>query len=232
MSSYIGHDRAIILDQPGLVDLYRLSLSEGDEIRFVNDSRSDGHVSFNGETYNCVPITASGFVWGPLSHRNLPRLTLPTTAGNFQLSENSDKLIGAICKRIITLQTELDAPVGTGGGSCFAPESWEVLRIIRMDSYTAELELGPPALLLGSHLPNHQILRDICQHRYRIWDSEAGKFDYSLATCPYQSDSYFDDAGKSTNDPAADSCSRHLHSGCRKRFTSSLPFFGFPGAAS
>ena len=52
-------------------------------------------------------------------------------------------------------------------------------------------------------------------------------FDYSAATCPYRFGQYFDEAGKSTNDPAADACSRRLHSGCRKRFSRNLPFLGF-----
>lgn len=231
MAAYLDKKTAMRLEQPGLVDLYELKLARTGTLRFANDSRSDGKISFNKLAYECRPIKATGFAWGPLQDKGLPRLHLPSAAGDFTKVERSDQLIGAELRRIITLQTELDAPIGTGGGSCFAPESWEVLRIIRMDAYSLELELGPPSALLGSQLPNHQIFRDICQHRYRIWNAASNSFDYSLATCSYQGASYFDEAGKPTVNPAADVCSRRLHSGCRKRFVGSLPFFGFPGAA-
>ena len=229
--SYISQSKARLLDQTGFVELFELDFRNGEHLKLVNEARSDQTVSFDGSDYKSCPVRATGFRWGPLSDQQLPRLFLPVRIGSLSIPTNADMLIGAGLRRIVTLQTELDPPDGQGGGSCFAPESWEVLRIIRMDSVQCSLELGPPAQLLGAEIPRYGILRDICQHSYRVWDQKKARFDYSLASCPYQGTNYFNGAGEPVKKAAEDSCSRRLESGCKKRFSGALPFFGFPGAA-
>ena len=212
----------------GLVTLFRIELP-GTILRCLAGRGRGGAVEFGGESYTAFPVAAKGFAWnadGPPAH---PQLELSNLSRMFDGLVDSDGLRGREVRRIITLADQLDAPHGSGGGACFPPERWVIDRVARLDNRVLRLELAAEASLENRRFPERVMLRDMCQHRYRRWDPVTRRFDYSAATCPYVSHSYFTAEGRVTYRPAEDSCSLTLGEGCRKRFSGPLPFVGFPG---
>ncbi|MGC6411279.1 MAG: hypothetical protein ACON4F_00450 [Candidatus Puniceispirillaceae bacterium] len=140
-----------------------------------------------------------------------------------------DQIRFSTLTRFLSFASELDSPHGTGGGSCFAPESWQVAQIAELDEAQMILELVPTLDLDRRVLPARRIMRDLCQHQYRRWDAANGAFDYEGVSCPYRGTDYFNAKGAEVQSAAEDSCSQQLASGCKKRFNGVLPFLGFPG---
>lgn len=214
-------------DNVTLVHLYTLHMPIGTKLRFTSDS--DKPISFGGKSYNVLPISVDGFAWNDRGAPTRPSLSIANTNGLFTGQLDHPDLIGQRVVRIVTFLDECDAPAGQGGGASFSPECWKVDRLARLDADTAIFDLVPEADLEQKSLPSRVMLRDLCQHRYRVWDKKLNRFDYSAATCPYVGTTSFDQSGKAVTDHALDSCSLELSSGCKKRFTGVLPFLGFPG---
>lgn len=219
-----SHDGAL----PGLVTLFTIDMGDA-VLRFLGGRASGGQVGFGGQVYAAFPVAAKGFAWsaeGPPAH---PQIELSNLARLFDGSLADDRLRGRAVRRILTLADQLDPPHGQGGASCFPPEQWVIERVARIDNRVLRLELAAAASLENRRFPERVMLRDMCQHRYRRWDSEARRFDYSRATCPYTEQRCFTATGKPTHAPEEDACSLRLSTGCRRRFGGALPFVGFPG---
>ena len=214
----------------GLVTLF--TIDTGDAVlRLLGGRASGGQVAFGGQGYAAFPVAAKGFAWsaeGPPAH---PQIELSNLARLFDGAVTGDRLRGRSVRRILTLADQLDPPHGKGGASCFPPEQWVIERVVRLDNRVLRLELAAEASLENRRFPERVMLRDMCQHRYRRWDSEAGRFDYSRATCPYTAARGFTATGAATLSPEEDVCSLRLSTGCRVRFSGTLPFVGFPGLA-
>ena len=212
----------------GLVTLFTIDMGHS-MLRFLAGQAGGGAVRFGGDSYAAFPMAAKGFAWtaeGPPAH---PQIELSNLSRLFDGAVADDGLRGRAVRRIITLADQLDAPHGTGGGSCFPPERWIIEQVVRLDRQLLRLELAAEASLENRRFPERVMLRDLCQHRYRRWDAVRRRFDYTGATCPYVGDRYFTSAGAATADPAQDSCALSLQDGCKTRFTGALPFVGFPG---
>jgi lambda family phage minor tail protein L len=214
-------------DHLTLVHLYALTLPSGRQLRFTNDA--DIPVSFGGETYQILSVSASGFAWNDRGVPARPSLTLVNDNGLFTPQLDNPDLIGQRLVRLVTFAEECDAPLGSGGGSSFAPECWKIDRLARLDADEAVFDLVPEADLEQKSLPPRVMLRDLCQHRYRVWDESLQRFDYSNVTCPYVGTRTFDGSGNPVTNGADDVCSLNLDTGCKKRFSDVLPFLGFPG---
>lgn len=210
-----------------LIHLYEIERSGGAVLRLTGDA--DTNIGFGGEAYTAVPLEAKGFAWTSKTSPGHPVLTLTHAQGLFGVSLDHGGMQGARVTRIVTFSSECDPPLGEGGGAAFTPECWRVERMSRLDGHQVTLDLQPEARMDGLALPSRVMLGDLCQHRYRLWDVEKGRFDYSHATCPYTASSCFDDQGNPVENPAQDQCSLRLENGCRKRFSGQLPFLGFPG---
>ena len=214
---------------PGkLVHLFEIDIKPV-PFRFIAEAVRDGMVRFANAEYRSFPIMASGFAWSAEGPPARPILEVSNVTGLFNDAVTRDQLRGIAVRRIMTLTSELDPPHGEGGGNCFPVERWVIDRIARLEHSVMRLELCAEASLEGKQFPQRVMLRDLCQHIYRRWDSSKAAFDYAGVTCPYQGDRYFTADGDETADPAKDECSLHLMSGCRKRFSFNLPFLGFPG---
>ena len=212
----------------GLVTLFSIDLG-GETLRCLGGQVAGGQVGFGGAAYAAIPIAAKGFAWsaeGPPAH---PQIELSNLARLFDPAVAVDRLRGLAVRRILTLADQLDPPHGGGGGGCFPPEQWVIERVARLDDRTLRLELAAEASLEKRRFPERVMLRDMCQQRYRRWDSARNSFDYADATCPYVGTRYFDEEGRRVAEPSGDRCSLRLGSGCRKRFDGLLPFIGFPG---
>ena len=214
----------------GLIYLYEVIIGTREVLRLT--TAPTGPISFEGHAYHSHPIEIEGLGWQPgqLSHHPQLRLSLIDLPAATSVLE--DASAGGSVTRLITFDTECDAPIGEGHGGCFPPETWQIDRLSHLDGEQVQFALAPIADLADATLPNRIIMRDICSHRYRQWDAETKRFSYQDATCPYAGPSYFDVTGAPTTDPASDICSLRLSTGCRKRFHHDLPFMGFPGLAS
>lgn len=214
---------------PGkLVHLFEIGI-QPTPFRFIAEAVSGGMVRFADAEYRSFPIMASGFAWsaeGPPAH---PILEVSNVSGLFNGAVTHDQLRGIAVRRIMTLTSELDPPHGNGGGNCFPVERWVIDRIARLERTVMRVELCAEASLEGKQFPQRVMLRDLCQHIYRRWDTSKAAFDYTGVTCPYKDAKYYTAEGAATTNPAKDECSLHLMSGCRKRFLFNLPFLGFPG---
>jgi len=214
--------------RPGLVTLFTIDMGDS-MLRLLGGPASGGQVGFGGQGYAAFPVAAKGFAWsaeGPPAH---PQIELSNLARLFDGAVIDDRLRGRTVRRILTLADQLDPPHGQGGASCFPPEQWTIERVARLDNRVLRLELAAEASLESRRFPERVMLRDMCQHRYRRWDSEAGRFDYSHATCPYTGSRCFTATGQATLAREEDVCSLRLSTGCRRRFDGTLPFVGFPG---
>lgn len=210
-----------------LIHLFEIDRPGCAMLRITGDD--DVPIRFGGVEYLPAPLEASGFSWNSKPGVTQPSLTLTHPRGLFGSSLDDGGIQGAKVTRIVTFSSECDPPLGQGGGAGFTPECWQVDRITRLDGDQVSLELQPQAQIDGMVLPARVMLGDLCQHRYRIWDAEQNKFDYTHATCPYTEAAGFDDRGKPVTDRSRDQCSLRLTTGCRKRFSGVLPFLGFPG---
>ena len=214
-------------DSITLIHLFSIDLPNNKTMRFTGDA--DHPIQFSGEIYASLPVDSSGFAWNDKGAPVRPNLSIAYHDGGFDVGGNTASLIGRRLTRIATFIEECDPPHGDGGGSCFTPECWKIDRLTRLDGEKAVFGLVAEADLAGQSLPSRVMLRDLCQHRYRVWDETRKRFDYSQATCPYIGHETFDGDGKPVSLPQDDRCSLTLEKGCKKRFQKNLPFLGFPG---
>ena len=214
---------------PSLLELFILTSSSGAIFRIVSSASADGAVSFHGESYDAVAISLQGLQFSSDGRLPRPVLTISATDPLLWAEARGNRMRGGTVDRITTFVTELDPPLGQGGNAQFETEKWAIERMLQMDETQIKLQLAPAVCLDSCQLPSVMMLRDICQHHYRVWDADAAQFDYSRATCPYTGTDYFNEQGLADTDPAHDVCSLRLGSGCKKRFSDTLPFFGFPG---
>lgn len=213
-----------------LIYLYELNLPSGDVLRITGQGETS--IGFGGKSYAVMPVEASGFSWNGQGMPVTPTLEIDNSQSVFTSISGNSAIIGAELVRIVTLQDQCDPPHGDGGGNSFTPEAWVIERLVRLDRNSAVFELAPGANLDNRLLPQRVMLRDLCQHRYRTWNQAKGKFDYRQATCPYVGSATFDAEGNSVSENKDDECSLRLESGCKKRFTGTFPFLGFPGLGS
>jgi len=184
-------------------------------------------VVWQGQTYQYIPVEASGFELRADGPRPRPALRVGDVFGvlasNLRLF---DDLAGARLTRKRTHVRYLDAVNFPGGVNASADptaqypdELWIFDRVTSRDGEHVAWELVSPLDLEDVMLPARQVRNAICGSVYR--SSECGYAGGPVATV--------DDVA--TADPALDDCSRRV-SGCKLRFgaTAELPIDFFPGA--
>jgi phage-related protein len=99
----------------------------------------------------------------------------------------------------------------------FPREIYFVDRKSTENNQLVEFELASSLDLAGVLAPKRQTIANICQWRYRRYNSETNTFDYTKVDCPYNKDLYFKADGTPTANPAEDVCDKRLTS-CKLRF--------------
>lgn len=198
---------------------------------YLKGLRLNRTMVFDGNEYVPIEIEVSGFEWdGQGSALPTPKLLI-SNKHKILLSSviTLNDLKGASFSRTRTFRKHLDDGSSPDAAMVFPREVYRINRKSAQNKIFMEFELAASIDQEGVSIPANQCLRDTCLHRYRVFNPTSGTFDYSRATCPYASSSYFTALGVSTPTAAQDRCGKHL-SDCQLRFGNTpLPFRGTPG---
>ena len=219
--------RSVMLTQSTPVELWDLDLAplSGPMFRFagqVNEKQEP--IVWQGNTYNPLPISATGFerrVTGPFPR---PRVQVSNVLGVIgELIRQYDQLRGARLLRRRTLALFLDAVNFSAGNpnadplAEYQPEVWMVDQCTARNRLVVQWELRNPLDIETVMLPGRQVQPNYCPWQYRSSD------------CGYTGGAVAKVDDSPTSSMALDRCSKRL-SGCKLRFGSApLPFGGFPG---
>jgi lambda family phage minor tail protein L len=187
-----------------------------------------GSVSFGGAVYSPLPLRLEGL---EKSGRGaVPRVTvvIPDIDGLLTtLLLTYKNLLGCPITRKLVFRNALDDGPDADPSDYFGPDIYYIDRVARhAPGVDVALECCSPLDIQGTALPARQVIRDICDLTYRVWNGSS--FDYG--SCPYAGSNYWDVANNSTTSAASDRCSKSLR-GCRLRYGTSvpLPMAAFPG---
>ena len=230
----IKEDIQVLNVGSGLVDLYDIDLSAfdpGNTVHITPMTSAGTKITFGGVVYDPLPIEAEGFAYP--GNGQMPRPTIKVSNINLTFTSLVDQLndlIGAKVTRRRTYAKYLDGAPEADSSAQFPSEVYFIERKVRQNKFLIEWELKASVDVENVLIPKGQVL-DICQHRYRIYDTDTSDFDYSNATCPYVGTDYFDDEGNVTT-KALDKCGKKLFD-CKLRFVDEqLPMRAFPGVGS
>jgi lambda family phage minor tail protein L len=215
----------------GLITLFQLDTRNlgGQMFYFTSAEDFDTTIFWGGQQYAALPMDASGFEMTTRGSIPTPNVTISNLFGAGNLLLDSYRgLIGAILVRILTLRRFLDDGSTPDANAYITRNEFVVAQKTSHNALAIVFKLASRMDQEGVQLPRRQILRDVCSHTYRFWNPNTGAFDYSLATCPYSGNGFYD-VNNSPTDPTHDVCQKTLQ-GCRFRFGESvLPARFFPG---
>jgi len=237
-----AYEELATLAPSAIIELFELRLNStlhgsSDIYRWHNgvNAAVDGDITWAGNNYTRQPIEASGFEY-QAGEGTLPRPTL--TVGNAKRMSSGtyvsvaeitallllvnettvgNDLGGAEVRRIRTLKKFLDGESAADPYAQFPVELWYVDRKASEDQMQVSFELASKFDLPGTTIPKRQVVASVCQWAYRS------------SECSYTGTDYFDINDNSVSGAANDVCGKRLTS-CKKRFSDTLPFGGFPGA--
>ena len=225
-----------------IIELFELRLDStlhgsSDIYRWHNGTNAavTGDIVWAGNSYSRQPIEASGFEY-KAGEGTLPRPALTVgnaenaTSGSYvSVAEISALLLlvnettpgndlgGAEVRRVRTLKKFLDGESAADPYAHFPTELWYIDRKSSEDRSQVSFELASKFDLPGTTIPKRQVVSSVCQWAYRS------------SECSYTGSNYFDSNDNAVSGAANDVCGKRLSS-CKKRFSGTLPFGGFPGA--
>lgn len=185
-------------------------------------------VVWQGQTYQPIPIMASGFA--RTTSGALPRPTMAVSnvtnlVGALVLELNG--LLGAVVTRKRTLKRYLDAVNFAAGNpnadplAGYADEVWKIDRVQRRNKLIVQFELASAMDVDGVMLPRRQVLAETCT------------FEYRGDGCFYSGPAVAKADDTPTSNPAEDDCGHCLRScGLRQWPDGVLNYGGFPGAGT
>lgn len=217
------------LNPGSLVDLFELDTSTlgGETFRWHNGVNGLGaDVVWQGNTYNRLPVEASGFERSSKGTMARPSLRVANVSGLVgALVRELDDLVGAKVIRRRTFVKYLDAvnfPNGFNSAAdpnvSFPDEVWNIDRKASENGVFVEFELASAFDVQGIRLPRRQCIQNVC-----IWK-------YRSAECGYAGGAVANSGDILTTDLSLDQCGKRLVS-CKLRFGlyAELPYGGFPG---
>lgn len=192
-----------------------------------------GDVSFGGQLYRSMPITADGFEWNGTG--TAPRPTLTMTALDLvflSLVVRAKDLTGCPVRRIRTYRKYLDDGATPNPSAHFPIDHYKIEKKTGQVRKSLTYELSTEMDQEGKQIPGRQVIRDTCLHRFRYWAEN--KWNYDGVTCPYAGAAMFTPGGEPTQDPTKARCGKkrsdcQLHFGTLYGPKAVLPMFAFPG---
>jgi len=229
------YQQAQSLSPDPIVSLFTLDTTSigGPLIHFVQGRDANGKVAFNGTQYEAVDIEFTGMEISGVGALPTPTIRLANHDGVIQSVLNTwGDVLGCPIYRIRTFARFLDNGSEPDGTAFYGPDTFRVERKVNENPVFIEWELSTSIDQEGKMLPGRSVIRDTCLWRYRAWNPQTRRFDYSKAQCPFADNKFFDINDQPVVDPAKDVPSRRI-SCCEARFGKGnpLPFGGFPGVA-
>ena len=232
----------VLLREPGqLIELFQMDLTaiqppaESPIILFFHpgmDNPLTPHVQlvFQGDTYDPLPIEASGFEKSSQGKLPRPKLRVANIMGLISsFITTYDDLVGAKLTRKRTFRKYLDGEPTADPTVEFTPEIWFVERKSHEDRTVVEFELSSSFDVQQVMLPRRQIITATCP-----WVYEGVECGYAEGGKGTQVRMFLENDA-STTDPLLDVCGKRLVS-CQIRFNPvpadgpvPLPYGGFPG---
>lgn len=216
------------------IDLFILDLEPiGTDVQYYFTTTNEiGYtVKWGGQEYTYAPVSLTGVERSVNGDPPVPKVMLPNV-NKFAsaLVVQYDDLVGAQITRYKTLKSFLDGEPLADTEAFSTKDLYTIEQKLNINKMFAEFAVRPLYALDGKMLPGRVCLKDICTHRYRLWNAETGTFNYAKATCPFANPLYFKRDGTPTTDASLDVCGKSLND-CTLRFgeTAELPFRGFPG---
>jgi len=214
-----------------LIHLYTLdatSIEGGGTYHFCPMTDSGDAVLFNSVEYLPLPVETEGFMYDGTGAMPRPLIRVSNINLTFVAAVVSfNDLVGAKLTRRRTFAKYLDGASEANPSAQFPTDIFYIERKTRQNKYLIEWELKAAVDIENTLIPRRQVL-GICSHRYRLYKTSTGTFDYTNASCPYTSTSYFDAEGVVTT-KANDKCGKKLFD-CQLRYgTDQLPGRFFPG---
>jgi lambda family phage minor tail protein L len=216
------------LSPSALLDFFILdttNLPGGSVMRFhAGTNGLSQPVVWQGQTYEPLPIEASGFDVTAKGALPRPKLKVANAGGFLSASVKTfNDFVGCKITRKRTFAKYLDAINFPGGTNAtadpnqFIPDDlWYVERKVTENRYIIEFELSSAFDLMGQQLPSRQIIQNSCSWKYR-----SGECGWTGGN--------FDKNNNPTN-AVGDACAKTL-AACKVRFgTQPIRFGGFPGA--
>jgi lambda family phage minor tail protein L len=210
------------------IELYEIdatALGEG-ILRYTTSAFARDVVRWGGNPYVPVEIHTEGWQWSGQGTLPTPRFKIGNTGGALtELAEQHDDLIGLKVTRIRTHKRFLDGQPEADDTAHYPLDVFFVERLVGQNKYFMEFELSAAMDQEGRMLPARQMVRDLCDYRYRIF--REGSYDYAKATCPYAGGGAFAMDGSATT-AELDACGKTLDD-CKLRYgNAALPYRGFP----
>lgn len=178
------------------------------------------------------PVNAEGFELAVGGSLPRPTFTVSNLNNSFTaLVEQNDDLHGAVLTRIRTYGRYLNSGADPDADRHLPLDVYVLSQKVEHTDEQIGWACAAATDQEGVELPGRLIVRDFCGHDTRVWDAEAGAFDYTAATCPYVGQPK-DEKGLPC--AAADEVfSKRLTTCCQARFgaTAVLPTRAFPGVA-
>lgn len=187
-----------------------------------------GSVSFGGQVYTPIPVKMEGLQ--KAGRGAVPRVTVtvPDVDGLMtNLLLTYGQLLGCPITRRQVFSTSLDDGREPDPTDFFGPDVFYVDRVAKhAPGVMVELECASPLDMQGTMLPARQVIANVCDHTYRVWN--AGAFEQG--SCPYAGANYFGLSNQVVGNPIDDKCAKNLGA-CRLRFGTNqpLPMRAFPG---
>ncbi|WP_081062610.1 phage minor tail protein L [Burkholderia cepacia] len=205
------------------VELYEVDLTPlgGDMMRFHANLQS-GPIKWGGHDYMPWPITASGFARTGSQNQPSPTLTLSNVDGSISaLCIAFADMVGAVVRRLWTLEQYLDGGASANASEYTAVEVWRIEQRTEETPVSVSFRLASALDFSGVQLPGRQVTATLCTFDYR--DPVSG--------CSWSGVKFFDKNNNPVDDPALDVCSKRL-TGCKCRFGQNavLPWGGYPSA--
>lgn len=189
-------------------------------------------VVFNSVTYNPLDYRFEGYEMSGEGRSSRPTIEVNNVSRTFAALVNTyDGLVGATITRRVTRSEYLDDGDDPDANAQMPTETYIINRVVEYNKYTIRWELTIPLDREDKKLPGRQAWKNFCPYIYRRWDSGTSAFNYDYVyECPYTGANYFDRDGGVVVSGAQDVCGKRL-SDCRLRFSTTIPFGGFPGMA-
>lgn len=214
------------LEQSAVIELFELVLGT-ETLRFHGGTNGlHEPVVWQGNTYQPLPVQASGFEMTGKGAFPRPKISLANVEGVISqtIQEHGD-LVGNKLIRRRTLAKFLDAVNFPEGNPTADPTSelpadtYFIDRKSSENRVVVEYELASSMDVSGIQLPRRQIIQNACSWKYRGAD------------CGYTGGPCADQFDNPTTNPALDKCGKRLSS-CKIRFGEDgiLPYGGFPAA--